>query len=343
MVSTYELHGGRHLYAYYGASMFIILSMGLVGNTLTLIVLMHPQHRNKSMTSLMVNLCVADLLVCLLGYTVAVNYNTADFANTGDRPALCFWLAIINCVTGLASIATLTIMAILTYMGIARNEIAHQNRMSGKLEVLMISGTWLYAIILTVPPVFGWNRFIPIPSRISCHPDWFSQRMADQAYIIYLMLFGFFVPMVIIVCSYAGIYRYIQNTSMPQGTDDPALARQMRARKRTLRIVISMTVAFFISWSPYAITSLVGSAVGHEAVAPAYSMIPELMAKASVIYNPILYVFLNSKFRITLINLCTCSWNRVGVGSTQESDIGRESTTGGIEIRRTDTCRHRDL
>lgn len=68
-------------------------------------------------------------------------------------------------------------------------------------------GTWLYAIILTVPPAFGWNRFIAIPSRISCHPDWFSQRMADQAYIIYLMLFGFFVPMVIIVCSYAGIYR----------------------------------------------------------------------------------------------------------------------------------------
>lgn len=61
MVSAYELHGGRQLYAYYGASMFIILSMGLVGNTLTLIVLLHPEHRNKSMTSLMVNLCVAGM------------------------------------------------------------------------------------------------------------------------------------------------------------------------------------------------------------------------------------------------------------------------------------------
>lgn len=53
----------------------------------------------------------------------------------------------------------------------------------------------------------GWNRFIPIPSRVSCHPDWYSQKMVDQSYIIYLLLFGFFFPLVVIACSYAGIYR----------------------------------------------------------------------------------------------------------------------------------------
>lgn len=104
-----------------------------------------------------------------------------------------------------------------------------------------------------------------------------------------------------------------------------------------------MTLAFVISWSPYAISSMVGSILGHESVAPAYSMIPEMMAKASVVYNPILYVFLNSKFRITLLNLCSCSWNRVGQGSTDDSDIGVETTDGAIEIRRASALRHRDL
>ena len=78
--------------------------------------------------------------MCLLGYTVAVNYNTADFANTGETPGVCIWLAIINCVTGLASIATLSIMGILSYHGVVKNEIAEQNRMSGKVEMLLISG-----------------------------------------------------------------------------------------------------------------------------------------------------------------------------------------------------------
>ena len=120
--------------------MFVILTLGLIGNFLTLVVLFHPQHRTKSMTPLMVNLCVADLLVCLFGYTVAVNYNTADFANTGSAPALCYWLAFINAATGLASIGTLAVMAIITYLGISRNEIAQQNRMTGKAEMLLLTG-----------------------------------------------------------------------------------------------------------------------------------------------------------------------------------------------------------
>lgn len=88
----------------------------------------------------MFSLRFVDILVCLLGYTVAVNYNTADFANTGETPGVCIWLAIINCVTGLASIATLSIMGILSYHGVVRNEIAEQNRMSGKVEMFLISG-----------------------------------------------------------------------------------------------------------------------------------------------------------------------------------------------------------
>ena len=70
-------------------------------------------------------------------------------------------------------------------------------------------GTWIYALVLSVPPALGWNRFVPIPSRISCHPDWYSPNTVDKSYIIYLLMFGFFLPSVIIFCSYLGIYRYV--------------------------------------------------------------------------------------------------------------------------------------
>lgn len=151
-----EIHGERS-YSYYGASMFIILTLGLIGNALTVFVLLHPQHRHKSMTPLMLNLCVADLLVCLFGYTVAVNYNTADFANTGAAPALCFWLAFINTVTGLASIGTLAVMGIITYLGISRTEIAQQNRMSRKAEVLLLSGEKLSHVSTTTKMILAYS------------------------------------------------------------------------------------------------------------------------------------------------------------------------------------------
>ncbi|KAK2562291.1 Pinopsin [Acropora cervicornis] len=335
MISSYELHGGVQLYAYYGASIFLILSLGIVGNTLAIVVLLQPEHRTKSMTGLMINLCVADLLVCLLGYIVAFNYNTVDFANTGETPVVCIWLAIINCLTGLASIGTLTVMGIMSYQGIVRNEVAHENRMSRKVEAGVILGTWIYALVLSVPPALGWNRFVAIPSRISCHPDWYSPNTVDKSYIIYLLMFGFFLPSAIIFCSYLGIYRYIRGSSVIRVSNDVLLERQLKTRKKTVRIVMAMTVAFFISWSPYALSSLIGSIMGRQSVSPAYSMIPELMAKASVVYNPILYAFLNSRFRITLLNLCNCSTNRVGNASTESSDLSfPDSATGGVEMRR---------
>ena len=116
--------------------------------------------------------------------------------------------------------------------------------------------------------------------------------------------------------------------------DESAQQRQRRSIRKTLRIIIAMTMAFFISWFPYAFSSLVGSALGHESISPAYSMIPELMAKASVIYNPIIYVFLNAKFRLTLLNMLSCSWNRVGDNSTDDSDLDNGSTSGGQEMFR---------
>lgn len=129
--------------------------------------------------------------------------------------------------------------------------------------------------------------------------------------------------------------RYIRGSSVIRVSNDVHLERQLKTRKKTVRIVMAMTVAFFISWSPYALSSLIGSIMGRESVSPAYSMIPELMAKASVVYNPILYAFLNSRFRITLLNLCNCSTNRVGNASTESSDLSfPDSATGGVEMRR---------
>ena len=63
VVSANELHGGRPMYAYYGSAMFIILTLGLIGNSLAVIILFHPKHRKKRMTSMMVNLCAAGISI----------------------------------------------------------------------------------------------------------------------------------------------------------------------------------------------------------------------------------------------------------------------------------------
>lgn len=102
-----------------------------------------------------------------------------------------------------------------------------------------------------------------------------------------------------------------------------------------------MTLAFFVSWSPYCIVSLIGTIIGHESTTPSVSLIPEMMAKASVIYNPILYVLLNAKFRVTLMQLF--SWSRVGAFATEDTNVDADGATTGVMEIQTNTQRQRDM
>ena len=130
---------------------------------------------------------------------------------------------------------------------------------------------------------------------------------------------------------------------MQPATNDPTQGQRLRSRQRTIRVVVCMTLAFFISWSPYAIVSLAGTVLGRESIAPSLSLIPELLAKASVVYNPILYVLLNSKFRVTLLQVF--SWSRVNVASSDNLGIERDATSSGTveAVQHRNRSHHRDM
>lgn len=81
---------------------------------------------------------------------------------------------------------------------------------------------------------------------------------------------------------------------------------QMRRRYSKLKIV-RMTalsvVIFVLSWSPYCLVSLFAVFTGRHVITSGEAEIPELLAKASVIYNPIVYTIKNRRFRTTLLRI----------------------------------------
>ena len=61
--------------------------------------------------------------------------------------------------------------------------------------------------------------------------------------------------------------------------------------------------AFLVSWAPYCCVSLVAVFTKTFMLEDWEAEIPELLAKASVIYNPIIYTTMYSRFRATLFRL----------------------------------------
>lgn len=56
-----------------------------------------------------------------------------------------------------------------------------------------------------------------------------------------------------------------------------------------------MVIAFLVAWTPYAIFALIKQFGNEQLVGPGLAILPSLIAKSSICYNPIIYVGMNSQ------------------------------------------------
>ncbi|KAJ7383198.1 hypothetical protein OS493_030356, partial [Desmophyllum pertusum] len=233
----------QSFYLGYGIVMFVILLIGFLGNLLTILVLRQRQHRRKSITPLMMNLAIADLLIVVFGYPVIISNNlNGDLMRAGSP--FCIWSGFINSTTGITSIATLTAM-------------------SGVVA-------------------------------------------------------GFFIPLMLITMFHYLTYRLIKRRS--QSSDRFIQLRRQKYQQKIVFMTTAAILAFLLSWSPYCIVSFAAIIKGSHVLSSGEAEVPELMAKASVIYNPIVYTLMNEGFRRTLWGLLvetTRLWNQVTHGMRQ--------------------------
>ena len=72
---------------------------------------------------------------------------------------------------------------------------------------------------------------------------------------------------------------------------------------KLVRMIAMAVAAFVLSWAPYCFVSVIATIRGNTVLSPGEAEVPDLLAKASVIYNPIVYTIMNDRFRVTLWNI----------------------------------------
>lgn len=79
--------------------------------------------------------------------------------------------------------------------------------------------------------------------------------------------------------------------------------RQRQSELKVARMTAMSVIAFALSWSPYCFVSLAAVFTGNHVIESGEAEVPELLAKASVVYNPIVYTIMNNRFRATLLRI----------------------------------------
>ena len=190
--------------------MAVILAVGFVGNVLTILVLSCHEHKNKNITPFMMNLAIADIIIIVFGYPVVVAANfTSSGLNVRNSRTQCIWSGFINGSVGIASIANLTMMSLVMYSAISK--VSNSTKIPRSKMIGIIIFTWVYGVMAMVPPLVGWNEFVPGASGISCCPNWSPETKAGMAYNMLLVFVGFVLPLSVIIYSYHRIYRSVNN------------------------------------------------------------------------------------------------------------------------------------
>ncbi|KAL9974592.1 hypothetical protein ACROYT_G011645 [Oculina patagonica] len=96
------------------------------------------------------------------------------------------------------------------------------------------------------------------------------------------------------------------HTQQPASENASIKASRRKSQIRIVRTIAMAIAAFVLSWSPYCLVSIIATIRGTNTLTRGEAEVPELLAKASVIYNPIVYTVMNDRFRATLLHIVPC-------------------------------------
>ncbi|XP_049769023.1 pinopsin-like [Schistocerca cancellata] len=232
------------------------------------------------------NLVCSDFSVALLGNPLTLAAAVAHRWIFGRT--MCVVYGFFMSLLGISSIATLTVLAFERYVMISRPFQAR--RLSRRGAALLVAAIWLYSLLLTAPPLLGWGDYVHEAANISCSVNWESRTLGATSYIVFLFAMGLVVPVAVISFSYLNIVRTLKKNTL-------RLGRATRAESRVALMVAVMIAAFLLAWTPYSALALLIAFGDHRLVSPGLAVVPALVAKSSICYNPLIYVGLNTQVR----------------------------------------------
>ncbi|KAM6930239.1 melanopsin-A-like isoform 2-T2 [Xenentodon cancila] len=213
---------------------------------------------------------------------------------------------------GISSMINLLAISIERYLVITKplQTIHWSSKRKTTITILLV---WLYSLAWSLAPLVGWSSYIPEGLMTSCTWDYVTYTAANRSYTMMLCCFVFFIPLGIIFYCYLRMFLSIRKTSREVerlGTQvrKSTLIQQksIRSEWKLAKIAFIVIVVYVLSWSPYACVTLISWA-GHANILSPYSKaVPAVIAKASTIYNPIIYAIIHNKYRMTLAEKFPC-------------------------------------
>ncbi|XP_075785730.1 melanopsin-like isoform X3 [Pelodiscus sinensis] len=192
------------------------------------------------------------------------------------------------------------------------------------------------------------GSYVPEGLMISCTWDYVTYSPANRSYTMMLCCCVFFIPLVIIFHCYLFMFLAIRSTGrnvqkLGSYGRKSYLSHSMRNEWKLAKIAFVVIIVYVLSWSPYACVTLIAWAGHANSLTPYSKSVPAVIAKASAIYNPIIYAIIHPRYRKTIRSSVPCLrfFIRVSKSDLSSGSINESSFRASVSSHRSFASRNK--
>ncbi|CAL1273166.1 unnamed protein product [Larinioides sclopetarius] len=321
----------------------IIVIVGLIGNTLVVIVVaFNPQMRSTT-NVLIINLAIADLLFILF----CVPFTAFDYALPywlfGD-----IWCRVVQylvIVCAYASIYTLVLMSLDRFLAVV-HPITSMSIRTVQNACIAIGIMWAVIVLACIPALQSHGLIYYTYQSIEYSVCMFlsSEGYNYAAYQVCFFLSSYIIPLSLIFILYVLMLKRLWFGVAPGGR---VSAESLKSKKRVTRMVVIVVVIFAVCWCPIQIV-LVLKSVNSYGITPIRIVIQisaHILAYMNSCVNPILYAFLSDNFRKAFHKVIACHKKQSALPNrnNHENRTERETTLNNGTSRLTPNNTSNDI
>lgn len=249
----------------------IIFIASLIGNTLILYAVTKKATLRRSINQFIGNVCLANLLITVvyMPRMMVMVVHGSHWAVKGTLGlVLCKVVPVIHHACLLVSILSLTALSIDRFFYIV---VPTKQILSKKQQKFVIPLMWAVAVLVRFPSLYAL-RLIPTKNdSVICGGNIqkaFKSTKARETYYTFLLVFFYALPLILIVMFYSIIIVFLKNrkrlSSNRYKVDGTVKAKYKQASRKTLKMLITVTVCFVICWATYFLAQIAYTSVPCE-------------------------------------------------------------------------------
>ncbi|GAV00975.1 hypothetical protein RvY_11754 [Ramazzottius varieornatus] len=289
----------------------LVSFMAVVGNFIVCFIVVSFKNMRRTENFFIFNLALADILMACL----CIPFSFIPSLILASYPfgwVMCKLMNYSQGVTVFVASYTLVAISMERYYGIVH---PFKAKMRRRKAIVVMCLTWVLALIVTLPTAIFAEVVDEIrvdgTAALHCTERWPDLSKSDGSsylsyvYGMFLMSFQYFIPVGIMIFAYSTIAVHVWKMETPGEAMKDRDKKLKDEKLRMTKMMVVVVLLYIISWLPINVYNVIADQ--YSGIMYCYQYIHYIwfvchwLAMSHATYNPIIYFWMNSKFRAGFI------------------------------------------